>query len=603
MTATQTCDSASDRPASGLEAFALTTRGAVVLHTAFAVVFTWPLARLSTSQIPGGANDIWQCYWNFWWWRTALFEQASNPLWTDLLFHPHGVSLVLHTHSFFNQVVALPVNALLGPAAALNFATLLTFVLAGIAAHQLAFEVTKSRGAAYVAGFIFAFFPHHLEQSLEHLNLASIQFLPWVALYALRMARDNSRRDAIAFGTCFALNALACWHYGVFTLFIVPILWIAEWIRADDTAASVRHLFRQGLVALIPFVLFMLPIAWVMISEASEAENYVKDPMNKGVDLVHLFVPSDHNPLLGALTHDFYAASRTYLSVGSQAYVGALTLVLAGLAWARRRTASATVTWSLIALVGIVLAAGAQPVIAGNTFDIPLPHMQFKHIPLLSALRVANRFVVIAMLGLAVLAALGFAAIASGRRFAAPLCVAILAIEFLWLPYPMQQVEFSPLIERVGSEAEGAILDIPFTDHSLSVLNLAYQTVHGRPIAGGYVSVPPHGDAALGNDNVLWHLSGPTPRVPARIDVGYLRSLGFSDVVLHLDRTREAQLEALKALRPTADFYERRQLRPGFGMPSEIMDLFSKRLESEVGPPVFEDSAVRVFRLTPAVND
>ena len=595
MTATQTPESAIERT----RAFAATTRGVVLVHSLLAVVFTWPLGRLSSSQIPGGANDIWQCYWNFWWWRGALLEQGTNPLFTDLLFHPHGASLVLHTHSFFNQIVALPVNALLGPASALNFATLLTFAMAGVAAHQLAFEVTRNRGSAYVAGFVFAFFPHHLEQSLEHLNLASIQFLPWVALYALRIIRRDSTRDALLFGGCFALNALACWHYGLFTLFIVPILWLAEWLGSDARAESFRRLIRQGLISLAPFAVLMLPVAWPMWSEMAANENYLKAPMNKGIDLSFLFVPSDHNPLFAGLTHEYYAARRSYLSVGSQAYVGLVTLVLAGLAWLRRPSNRAVWVWSVIALIGVVLAAGAQPTVAGRTLDLPLPHMQFKHLPVLDALRVANRFVVISMLGLSVLAAIGFAAIANGKRFATPICVGLLALDFLWLPYPMQKLEFSPLLERVRDEARGGVLDIPFTDHSLSALNLAYQTIHERPIAGGYISVAPRGEASLGNDPVLWHLSGPVPRVPERIDVGHLRSLGFSHVVLHLDRTREAQHAGRRALPGGSDFYERRRSRPEFGIPRSTLEGLSQRLTEAVGPPAFEDERVRVFRLVP----
>lgn len=573
--------------------------GVVFVHTACAVVFTWPLARLASDRIPGGASDIWQCYWNFWWWRTALVDLGTSPLWTDLLFHPHGASLVLHTHSFFNQIVAFPVNLMAGPASALNFATLLTFVLAGIAAHQLAWELTKNRSAGFIAGLIFAFFPHHFEQSLEHMNLASIQFLPWIALYGLRMAQGGSRRDALLFGLCFALNALSCWHYGVFTLFFVPILWLAALLRAEDSLAALRTLFGRGLVALVPFALLMAPIAILMALDAGEAENYLKAPMNKGIDLAHFFAPSDHHPILGAFTWGFYAATRTYASVGSQGFLGWTPLFLAACAWIFGRRDHQTVAWTVIAGLAFVLALGAQPIVAGRTLELPLPHMQFKYIPLLDALRVANRFVVITMLALSVLAALGFAARFAQARRAGWIFAGLVAFEFLWLPYPMMPVAFSPLITQIGEEAEGAVLHIPFTDHSLSAMNLAYQTEHRRPMAAGYISVAPRGEAALGNDPVLWHLSGQIPRPPDEAGIAHLRRLGFSHVILHKDRTHEALHESQKALPAGSDFYDRRRERPALGISRAALDAVSAALERMLGRPEFEDSRVRIFRLTP----
>ena len=65
----------------------------------------------------------------------------------------------------------------------------------------------------------------------------------------------------------------------------------------------------------------------------------------------------------------------------------------------------------------------------------------------------------------------------------------LVGFESLWLPYPMQRVDFSPILDRLRDEAEGAILDIPFSDDSTAALNLAYQTRHERPIAGGYIHV------------------------------------------------------------------------------------------------------------------
>jgi hypothetical protein len=571
----------------------------VLIYSALAVVFTWPLFPNMTTHLPHGSNDLWQNLWNFWWWREALLELGTNPYSTELLFHPHGASLVLHTHSTFNQVVAFPVNWLIGPIAALNFATLLGFALAGVAAHQLAYELTPNRTGAYLAGLIFAFFPHHMEQSLEHLNLSSIQFLPWVALYGLRIVRGGSTRDALLFGLVFSLNALSCWHYALFTLFVLPWLFGAELLRAEDFSKRARGTAGRLLIAGAVVAVLLGPFAVSMLSESQSVAGYAKAPVDRGIDLAFLFVPSDQHPVLGGLTREFYRVHRTYPSLGSQAYLGYAALLLAALALVRGPRDRSVIVWSLIFATSLLLSLGAHPTFAGETLGITGPHALFEHIPLLKSLRVANRFIVLSMLALAVLASIGFARHLSGRRRAGGVFFALIALESLWLPYPVQRVEYSPILSQLAGEAGGAVLDIPFTDHSTSALNLAYQTRHGRPIAGGYISVSPGGQAALGNDPVLGPLSGLSPEGSRKIDIDHLRSLGFSHVVLHLDRTVDATRTRLEELPGTANFYARRQFEGMPGMPRRTLEMISRQLESRLGPPSHEDATLRVFLLTP----
>ena len=51
---------------------------------------TWPLVVRMGDHIPMGSHDIWQNYWNFWWWKTALCELVQSPYQSELIFHPTG---------------------------------------------------------------------------------------------------------------------------------------------------------------------------------------------------------------------------------------------------------------------------------------------------------------------------------------------------------------------------------------------------------------------------------------------------------------------------------------------------------------------------------
>ena len=92
-------------------------RFVALLYLVLTLVMTLPLVWRWRDSIPAGAGDIWQNYWNLWWWKQCLL-QGFNPLHSPLLFFPNGANLVFHTHSPFNQVLALPVSLLFGEAAA-----------------------------------------------------------------------------------------------------------------------------------------------------------------------------------------------------------------------------------------------------------------------------------------------------------------------------------------------------------------------------------------------------------------------------------------------------------------------------------------------------
>ena len=195
---------------------------AFVLFASMALAATWPLVRRFTETLPFGSADLWQNYWNLWWWKKAIFELGASPYSTDLLFYPGGADLVFHTHSSFNMIASLPVNLLFGPAAAYNFCFLLALTLSGFATWLLVRELTGDARAAVLAGIVYAFFPQRMEQSFEHLNLFSTQFIPWSLFYLVKLLREGGRRNAVGLGVCFGFNALCSWHLGLMLAMTLP---------------------------------------------------------------------------------------------------------------------------------------------------------------------------------------------------------------------------------------------------------------------------------------------------------------------------------------------------------------------------------------------
>jgi hypothetical protein len=582
-------DTAADESPSRAEALLRRPLVAALACLGGTLLLTWPLAARLGSALPAGAGDLWQNLWNFWWWGQAL-AAGESPWWTPLQFHPRGADLALHTHSPFNMLLFARIAE---PATAYGLAVLFSTWLAAFGAYLLGRELSGSARAGLVAALVFAFFPNRLEQTLEHLNLFSTQFLPLTVWAYLRLVRQGGLRWVLALGGFFAANALCDWQLATLGLLLLAVLGVATlWRPPRPRAALARDLGLAGAVA----VGLTLPAAWPVVEAVGSGQAFQKPAVEKGVDLAFLLRPHFHHPLWGDWTLDAYRERRAYPSAGFTAYLGLVPLLLAGVAVARRRAGAAF--WAGLFGASLVLALGAHAHLDGRLLrGVTLPFAWFEPLPVLSTLRVANRFLIPASLALAVLAALGAGRRASDVRFAGILLV--VALDYLWLPYPLAPLETSALYAKLrAGAAPGAVLNVPFTDSPGAVGSLRAQIGHGRPIAGGYVSVPsPETRASIANEPALADLYGLAPRLARPVDRERLVALGFGVILLHKDRRagwRPPDGESAPVL--GAALYRLGE------MSAAHFDAARSRIEAACGAPFYEDERLAAFRLRPEAS-
>jgi hypothetical protein len=252
--------------------------------------------------------------------------------------------------------------------------------------------------------------------------------------------------------------------------------------------------------------------------------------------------------------------------------------------------------WLTLFAFGVILAVGVDPLWNGARLEADyLPFGWLRGIPLLENLRVANRFMLMAGLGLAVLAGIGWQQLGQKRRWALPLAAVLVLAEYSWLPYPIRQVDRSPLLQQVAARP-GAVLDIPFHHRSRTVHNMVAQTIHGKPISGGYLSTyPPATSDGIASEPALSALAG-NPSAETPVDVERLRELGFRTLIIHKYRLQSLRERLGETSDPTDTLEWKRILRLG-GIPDATVEALRQQLDSALGGAELEDEDLAIYFL------
>ena len=214
-------------------------------------------------------------------------------------------------------------------------------------------------------------------------------------------------------------------------------------------------------------------------------------------------LPSGTTPMVPLALASFITSNRigsylTTLGVGPVGYALGAVAVVAG--W-RRGGAYARVV-ALVAIVcGLLLAAGPRVALLGREWWSPYD-LLFRWLPGFSAVRLPFRFLVVAQLGFALLAALGLGVllrlVPAGAAW--PLAVVALAAALLTAgPRPPHALHalpspatLPPAYRWLAENAhDGALVELPLIDVAAVAQRMVLSTYHWRPMIDGYSAYPP----------------------------------------------------------------------------------------------------------------
>ena len=474
------------------------------------------LTDLDSHAILGG--DPAAINWQLQWVSRALYTDPLN-LFNGNTFHPHPNVIALMDHMLTLAVINVPLSLLSdSPWFGYNLLIFLAYYLSCVGGYWFMREVTGSRQAGVWAGIFWAFMFFRIHH-IGHLNILSVQWMPFVACALIRFLRDPTRVRTLVLSVCFVAQALVSWYVAVITAILVAVLAVLHVGR--------RHLTRRhaaGFTAVLAFC------AAVVVPTALPYRTSLEET-NLGNRAAEALVPRDRvsisdylepprATMLGQLRQDGPSiwGERT-LYIG---YV-ALTLALAGLAIRRAPRAAATAdaperatpasgrwlaTGICLVVVGFVLAKGF---ISSQETRLPLFYLsEVPGLDFLKGLRATPRFSLLLYFGVMILSGAGVAALAA--RFRSPrtawVVVALACLAFLAEVYPYRlPVEPRPYevsrldraIPRLWGDERRApvVLHLPIhyflrdyaTPEAVYMLDSTY---HWARVVNGFSGAEPH---------------------------------------------------------------------------------------------------------------
>jgi hypothetical protein len=497
----------------------LTELAVAAAYTLLTAALTYPLVLNFASALPGDGMDSWHHYHNLWWIKRAVLDLRANPFFTAELHYPYGTHLYYHALLLGPGLLALPVTASLGVTVAYNTIAFLSFVLAGYGAYRLAWYLSQGeaeagprRLAAFVAGAAYAFSAFHFQRLLGHLELVSLQWLPFYALFLVKTWRETAWHNPLAAALFMALAALTTWYFALYLAWFTAFFVAYHLLSERGQPGAWPRLGRVGAAALLSG-LALAPVLAPMLALGQSAGR-VANPAGEvellSADLLAFFVPSTMHPVWGGWLEPAYRVlMRRGNITEATVFLGyvplALTAWAAHPAWARRRFwLGAFGLFTLLALGPVLHAAGRAVMLLGQ--PAPLPYQLLYSLPFGDVARAPARLVVMSTLCLAVLAGSGALKLMvrrgpAGGRWAAAALVAAIVFETAAVPYPMARVEAPPVYAWLARDPRPlAVLEVPIPDDpGVYPWRMFYRTQHAKPVYGGYLSrgLPPLPFSAL----------------------------------------------------------------------------------------------------------
>jgi hypothetical protein len=454
----------------------------VALFAALTAIMTWPQARHLASQAPPH-QDVYFNMWRLRWIAHALVTPRVH-LFDANIFYPEPRTLALSDAMLVEGAAGAPLLwSGMPPVLVHNLLLLAAIALSGAAMFALVRYLTGSRGAAVLAGIVFAFAPYRFEH-IMHMELQWTMWMP-LAFLALHRTLETGRwTHGLATGVCVALQMLSSIYYGIFLATLLPLA--ALLLLPRDTAAprakALTALAAGGILALVVSAAYSRPYLQVRDRVGARPEGEIAEFSAR---------PSSY---LAATPGNWLYGGRRAERAGQERrlFPGALVALLAVVGLLFRPPPVRAMVYLLLMVAAFEISLGVN----GYSFRL----LQ-DHVGAYRALRASARLGIFVVMFVGILAAYGYQALAAGRSVAARAALAAALGCGLLLEYrvSLRLADYTntppPIYRLLATLPRGPLAELPCP--RLDALpgrdpEYAYlSTFHWFPLVNGYSGVYP----------------------------------------------------------------------------------------------------------------
>jgi len=518
---------------------------ATAFFTAIAAIMTWPQVALFTTH----AADHTDVYFNMWrlGWVAHALRSGPSSLFDGNIYYPEPNTLAFSDAMLVEGLVAAPLLWAGVPPVVVHNSLLLGAVIASaVGMFVLVERLTRNRAAAVIAGIIFAFVPYRFEHYM-HMELQWTVWMPW-ALWAVHRTIDSGRwQHGLQAGVFVALQTLSSVYYGVFLAAILPLVGglLLLSVPRPQALRAFRALALGAAAAAIICSLYAVPYLAAGRQVGGRSIEEISKFSARPSDYL---VATPDNRIYGGLVA---APSERRLFPGIVPVLLAITGLLL------RRPTMVAVAY----LIGLVIAFEMSLGLHGYTY-----RFLHDHVPVLAGLRAAARLGIFVVFFLAVLAALGYAALhdavsSTTRRVLAVMIPCALLIEYSVFPRQLVSYDnFAPQVYAFLARLPPGVLaefpmpsvnTVPGPDARYTYMS----TFHWNRLVNGYSGYHPPSYLRR-----LDHLQS----FPDRSSLDVLRGAGVNYVIVHLSEY-ESEKELLLQLHTHPELVVQGLLNDGRG--------------------------------------
>jgi hypothetical protein len=229
-------------------------------------LMTWPWV-LHLRDAVADIGDPYMIAWSLWWDFHQTFHDPLH-LFNANVFYPYQYTLAFSENDYGLSLLFFPLFAAgVRTLTIHSIATFLGFAFCGYSSFRLTRTLTASRGAAWVAGVVFAFIPFRFHL-LSHLHYLFAGWIPLLLEALVLFARERSWRRAAWLGAAFLMNALTCISWFILTLAPLALTGIFLLARNPLLRRDRDFWLRAAVsltVAALALLPFLLPYYWVTV--------------------------------------------------------------------------------------------------------------------------------------------------------------------------------------------------------------------------------------------------------------------------------------------------------------------------------------------------